>query len=143
MPARNLKSIIMGRNRTGIDHEMKKEHPSLHVAFGLLNQWLSFPTLSRLNILYAARHVQTLREHVDWINDIPSQDKIDRLDRAVADAKARLQRREDKREKIKAAEVAAEPKVDRRRKVVEPLPPAPEVDPSSIWKKANEERKQL
>lgn len=129
MPARNLKGVIMGRNRTGIDHEMKKSHPPLGTVFSLLNQWLCFTTLSRKNILWAAGHVQTLREHPDWAGDNPTQEKLDRLDQAVAAAKERFQRREEKRARIKAA---AAPRVDRRFKPAEPRPKTPE-DIYDIW----------
>jgi hypothetical protein len=74
MPARNLKCIIMGRNRTGIDHEMKKEHPPLGTVFSLLNQWLCLTTISLRNILWAQRHIQTLREHTDWLKNIQAQE---------------------------------------------------------------------
>jgi hypothetical protein len=129
MPAKNLKGIIMGRNRTGIDHEMKKEHPPLGTVFSLLNQWLCFTTLSRKNILWAAGHVQTLRSHADWAADVAAQEKLDRLDQAVAAAKERFQRREEKRARVK---VAAAPKVDRRFKPAEALP-TPSEDPMDIW----------
>jgi hypothetical protein len=136
MPARNLKGVIMGRNRAGIDHEMKKEHPPLGTVFGLLNQWLCFTTISRRNILWAQGHVQALRSHADWANDIPAQEKLDRLDQAVAAAKERLARRDEKRARVKAAE---EPKVDRRLKPVEALP-TPAQDPSEIWAAALKEK---
>lgn len=123
MPARNLKCIIMGRNRTGIDHEMKKEHPPLGTVFSLLNQWLCLTTISLRNILWAQRHIQTLREHTDWLKNIQAQEKLDRLDQAAAAAKERLARREEKRARIKAA---AEPKVDRRLK---PAVAPPAIDP--------------
>jgi hypothetical protein len=133
MAPRNCKSIIFARNRAGIERAVTREHPSLGVAFGLLNQFLCFTTLSRRNILWAAKHVQTLREHTDWINDISSQEKLDRLDQAVAAAKERLQRRKEKRERI---EEAALPKADRKKKSSEPVaPPTPTTDHIDVWDK--------
>lgn len=136
MPAKNLKGMIMGEIRTRVFREIQREHPRPYTVFTDLNQWLCFTTLSRRNILWAAGHVQTLRAHPDLVANLEFHEKLDRLDKAVADAKARLQRREEKRERVKAA---AEPKVDGRRKVVEP-PPKPPEENFNIWKKAVEER---
>jgi hypothetical protein len=140
MPARNAKAMIMGEIRVRVYREMNREHPRPHTVWADLNQWLCFATLSRKNILWAAGHVQTLRSHPDLVNNLEFHEKLDRLDRAVAEAKARLQRREEKRERVKAAAEPKEPKVDGRRKPGPPPVPAPEVDPSILWKKWNEER---
>jgi hypothetical protein len=138
MGGRNHKQIIMGRNKEGILRAISREHPSLDVCFGLLNQFLCFTTLSLKNTQWAAAHVQTLRAHPDFNNDVAAQDRLDRLERAVADAKARWKRREEKRERQKTA---AEPKVDRRLKPAPPPPPEPAADPSKIWAQALEEKK--
>jgi hypothetical protein len=107
----------MIRNRAGIERAVI-QRPCFGTAYGLLSQFLSFTTLSRKNILWAAKHVQLLRENKTWNEDLDVQQKLAQLDGAVDAAKARLQRREEKRARIEAA---AEPKVDRRRKV-EPDP---------------------
>jgi hypothetical protein len=115
--ATNHKSIIMSRNRSGIIRAVV-QRPCFGTAYGLLHQFLSFTTLSGRNTLWAAKHVQLLRENKEWIEDIDVQQKLAQLDGAVDAAKERLRRREEKRARIEAA---AEPKVDRRRKV-EPDP---------------------
>ena len=113
MPARNMKGIIMGRNRAGLERAISRPDPSLDINFGLLNQFLCFTTLSRKNILWGAKHVQALREHPKWFNDVEAQSKIDRLEALVAEAKARLQRRAEKSARLRAESA---PKADGRRK---------------------------
>jgi hypothetical protein len=135
MPARNAKAMIMGEIRVRVFREMSREHPRPHTVWADLNQWLCFATLSRKNILWAAGHVQTLRSHPDLVNNLEFHEKLDRLDRAVAEAKARFQRREEKREKIKAAAEPKEPKVDGRRKLVEPLAPVSPVAQGDLLKR--------
>src|SRR5271156_4332938 len=134
MPARNAKGMIMGEIRVRVFREMSREHPRPHTVWSDLNQWLAFATVSRKNILWANGHVQTLRAHPDFVDNLPFHEKLDRLDRAVVEAKARFQRREDKRARIKAAAEPQGPKIDRRHKLVEPLP-APASDFTEMLKR--------
>ena len=133
--AKNLKTIIMQRSRTGIVRAVY-QRPMFGTAYALLHQFLSLTTLSRRNIMWASKCVQDIRENPEMgIENVEVQEKLLQLDRAVVEAKARLQRRE-KREKQKATAGLKEPK----RKNREPTEPALGASP---WDSNSDFYKQL
>lgn len=129
---KNHKTIIMQRNKTGIKRAVY-DRPTFGTAYALLHQFLSFTTLSRKNILWAAKCVQDIRSNPAMgIEDITIQEKLIQLDRAVTEAKARLQRREERRERIKSKE-EAELGLLAKPKKGEPLSPQPATDLMKLW----------
>ncbi len=117
---KNHKTILMQRSRDGINRAIYGR-PVFGTAYALLHQFLSLTTLSRRNIMWAAKCVQAVRENPAMgIENIEVQEKLLQLDRAVVEAKARLQRREEKRERKKAEAEQKEP----RRKKDKPTEPA-------------------
>lgn len=133
----NHKTIIMRGNKTGIDRAVYGR-PVFGTAYVLLHQFLSFTTLSRKNILWAEKRVQDIRSNPAMdIENLETQEKLIQLDKAVNEAKMRLQRREDRRARIKAKEEAEapKPKKDEPEQV-----PAPASDKSAIWAAALADR---
>lgn len=122
---RTWKSVRQTRNKVGIDRAFETAFPKFEVQFGLINNFLSGQTLSLRNIRYAAKQVARLREFPAWVEDVAKQKEINYLDERVAEAFARLERREEKR----AAKIG---KTVRRRKT-EPVAPGPPSPDQDIW----------
>ena len=127
--SRNYKSVIFERNRSGLLRAFTKKDPSFHTCYTLLNLWLTQSTkLSRKNIIFAHKYVIQLRENELWHADLEKQAQVDRLDELLEKARERLEKRDAARAKAKEAAEPQLPKIDRRLKVVEPLPPADYTD---------------
>lgn len=136
---RNNKGLRFLKNRSALERVFSRPFPKFDEAWTILYLFITgSDTLSRRNILFAESYAYKLRENPDWQQDPLNLDRMERIDKAIRTAKDRLVYRESKREQKK--EIAAR-KETRKAKGEPPPAPTPEVDPSSIWKRANEERK--
>jgi hypothetical protein len=132
----NLKQRVFAENRNGLIRAFSRPALDFAICSSFLNLWLtSSQMLSKKNIEFAHKYATELRKATD-VNDINKQVTLDRIDALRANALARLkkrteteQRKEDARPKRPVGRPRKdnkppESKVDGRRKVVEPLPPA-------------------
>lgn len=133
----SLKAARMGRVKFGIERSFTCPHPEFETQFGLINQFLAVPTLSRRNCIYAAKQVARMRDFPAWAGDIFKQKEIDYLDERVAAARERVKLRDEKRQAKQATVEGA----NKSSKKDTPVPALPSQSPEDIWLKALAEKK--
>lgn len=135
---RNNKGLRFLKNRSALERVFSRPFPKFDEAWTILYLFITgSDTLSRRNILFAESYAYKLRDNPDWQQDPLNLDRMERIDKALRNAKDRLVYRESKRDQKK--EVEARKEIRKARNEPPPVP-APEVDPSILWKKWNEER---
>jgi hypothetical protein len=138
---RNKKGFEFAKARWALERSFVEQNPKFETCSRLLFLFITVSDkLSRKNILFCQQYLSQFRDNLEFQKDPLFESRVLQLGDALRRAKDRLVNRESKREEKKEEESSKE---SRKAKKEPPPAPVPEVDPSSIWKKANEERKQL
>lgn len=136
---RNNKGLRFLKNRSALERVFSRPLPKFDEAWTILYLFITgSDTLSRRNILLAESCAYKLRENPDWQQDSLNLDRMERIDKALRNAKDRLVYRESRRAEKK--EIKARKEI-RKAKNKPQAPPTLTQDPSAIWAKALEEKK--
>jgi hypothetical protein len=142
----NKKSERMRLSRWNLERAFEPgKHQRFEVCARLLFIWMtSSDSLSRRNVLYSESYLDKFKDNPEFQKDALFESRVIQLQDVLRKAKDRLTNRELRREKKEAAlqdkEAIAAKKLARKNKNAPPPVPAPEVDPSILWKKWIEER---
>lgn len=135
---RNNKGLRFLKNRSALERVFSRPFPKFDEAWTILYLFITgSDTLSRRNILFAESYAYKLRENPDWQQDPVNLDRMEKIDKALRNAKDRLVYRESRRAEKKETKARKE---IRKAKNEPAAPPVPTQDPTDIWAKAVAER---